>query len=153
MKEQKRKKPKRYDYRARVLAVKSEQRQRQEGSKAMATSGTPPVTAPDAVAPVTLAPVPSEVLKTEAQGPLSVAKPPVAAAEAAVVTPPEAPLAHSTEEAAELRPPAEQHSADAKTVESPKRRGGTSSPSEMGSRRTPTQASDGGLNVLAKVQN
>jgi hypothetical protein len=75
MKEQKRKKPKRYDYRARVLAVKSEQRQRQEGNKAMATSETPPVTAPDPVAPVTPAPVPTEVLKTEAQGPAAVAEP------------------------------------------------------------------------------
>lgn len=119
MKEQKRKKPKRYDYRARVLAVKSEQRQRQEGNKAMATSGTPPVTAPDAVAPATPAPVPTEVLKADAEGPVSVAEPPVAAAEAAVVTPPEAPLAPSTAEAVELAPPAEVPSADVKTVESP----------------------------------
>lgn len=119
MKEQKRKKPKRYDYRARVLAVKSEQRQRQKGNKAMATSGTPPVTAPDAVAHVTPAPVPTEVLKTEAQEPLPAAEPPVAAAEAAVVTPPEAPLAPSTAEVAEPTPPAELPTADAKTVESP----------------------------------
>jgi len=119
MKEQKRKKPKPYDYRARVLAVKSGQRQRQEGNKAMATSGTPPVTAPDAVAPVTPAPVPTEVLKADAQGPVSVAEPPVAAAEAAVVTPPEAPLAPLAAEAAELPPPAELPSTDVKTVESP----------------------------------
>lgn len=116
MKEQKRKKPKPYDYRARVLAVKSGQRQRQEGNKAMATSGTPPVTAPDIAAPITQAPVPKEVLKPEGQGPVSVAEPPVAAAEAAVVTPPDARLAPSTAEAAELPPPAELPSTDAKTV-------------------------------------
>jgi hypothetical protein len=119
MKEQKRKKPKRYDYRARVLAVKSEQRQRQEGNKAMATSGTPPVTALGAVAPVTPAPVPTEVLKADAQGTVSVAKAPVSAEDAAVVTPPEAPLAPSNAEAAELPPPVELPSTEVKTVESP----------------------------------
>lgn len=76
MKEQKRKKPKRYDYRARVLAVKSEQRQRQEGNNAMATSGTHPVPAPDAAAPMAPAPVPTEVLKADAQGPVPVAESP-----------------------------------------------------------------------------
>jgi hypothetical protein len=119
MKEQKRKMPKTYNYRARVLAVKNEQRQRQEGNKAMATSGTPPITAPDAVAHVTPATVPTEVLKTEAQEPLAAAEPAVAAAEAAVVTPSEAPLAPSTAEPAELPPPAELTSTDVKTVESP----------------------------------
>jgi hypothetical protein len=119
MKEQKRKKPKRYDYRARVLAVKSEQRQQQEGNKAMATFGTPHVPALVAAAPVTPANVPTGVLKAEAQGPVSAAEPTVAAAEAASVTPPEAPLAPSTAEAAELPPPAELPSADVKTVESP----------------------------------
>lgn len=83
----------------------------------MATSGTPPVTAPDVAAPVTPAPVPTEVLKTEAQRPVSAAEPPLAAAEAAVVTPPEAPLAPSTAEAAELTSPAEPPSADMKTAE------------------------------------
>lgn len=119
MKEKKRKKSKPYPYREKVLAVRSERRLRQEGNKAMATSGPPPVTAPDAVAPVTPAPVPTEVLKAEAQGPGSAAEPPVAAAEAAVVTPPEAPLAPSTAEAAELTPPAELPPAGAKTGESP----------------------------------
>jgi hypothetical protein len=119
MKEQKRKKPKRYDYRARVLAVKSEQRQRQEGNEAMATSGTPPVTAPHTTAPLTPAPVPTEVVKTEARGPVSAAESPVVTVEAAVVTPPAAPLAPSTAEAAELTSPAELPSAGAKTVESP----------------------------------
>jgi hypothetical protein len=119
MKEQKRKKPKRYDYRARVLAVKSEQRQRQEGNKAMATSGTPPVTAPDTTAPVTPAPVPTEALKIEAQGSVPAVEPLVAAAEAAVVIPPEAPLAPSTAEAAVPTQPAEPPSADAKAGESP----------------------------------
>lgn len=120
MKEQKRKKPKRYDYRARVLAVKSGQRQRQEGNKAMATSGTLPVTAPDSAVPVTPAPVPTEVLKADAQGPLPAAEPSTAAADAAVVTPPEAPLAPSTAEAAELPPSDELPTADVKTVESPR---------------------------------
>ncbi|MCK6421967.1 MAG: hypothetical protein L6Q73_13825 [Aquabacterium sp.] len=117
MKEQKRKKPKRYDYRARVLAVKSEQRLRQEGNKAMATSATPPVTASGATAPVTPAPVPTEVLKPEAQGPLSAAEPPVAAAAPAVVTPPEAPLASPPAAAAALTSPAEAPSADMKAAE------------------------------------
>lgn len=119
MKEQKRKKPKRYDYRARVLAVKSEQRQQQEGNKAMATSGTPPVPAPVAAAPVTPAPVPTEVLKVEAQGPVSAAEPTVTAAEAAAVTPPEAPLASSAAEAVQVPPTAELPSTDVKAVESP----------------------------------
>jgi len=118
MKEQKRKKPKRYDYRARVLAVKSEQRQRQEGNKAMATSGTPPVTAPDTTAPVTPAPVPTEALKIEAQGSVPAVEPLVAAAEAAVVLPPEAPSAPSTAEAAVPTLPAELAAADAKAGES-----------------------------------
>lgn len=120
MKEQKRKKPKRYDYRARVLAVKSEQRQRQEGNKAMATSGTPPVTAPDSAVPVTPASVSTDVLKADAQGPLPAAEPSTASADAAVVTPPEVPLAPSTAEAAELPPPDELPTADVKTVESPR---------------------------------
>lgn len=106
MKEQKRKKPKPYDYRARVLAVKSGQRQRQEGNKAMATSGTPPVTAPDIAAPITQAPEPKEVLKPEGQGPVSVGEPPVVTAEPAVSTAPGMPL-----------PPAEPTSADLKALE------------------------------------
>lgn len=84
----------------------------------MATSGTPPVTAPDAAAPVKPAPVPTEVLKTEAQGPVSAAEPLVVAVEAAVVTPPEAPSTPSTAEAPVPTPPAELPSADAKTGES-----------------------------------
>ncbi|MCP5179009.1 MAG: hypothetical protein H6994_03760 [Pseudomonadales bacterium] len=118
MKEQKRKKSKRYDYRARVLAVKSEQRQRQEGNEAMATSGTPPVNTPDAAAPMTPDPVPTEASKPEAQAPMSAAEPPVATADPAVLTPPEVPLASSTGDAGELKPPAELPSADVKTVES-----------------------------------
>lgn len=51
MKEEKRKKPKRYDYRARVLAVKSEQRLRQEGNNAMANPETSPVNADGANSP------------------------------------------------------------------------------------------------------
>ena len=119
MKEKKRKKSKPYPYREKVLAVRSERRLRQEGNKAMATSGTPPVSAPDAVAPVTPAPVPTEVLKADAQGAESVAEPPVAAAEAAVVTPPETPLAPSIAEAAVPKPPAELPPADAKAGEPP----------------------------------
>lgn len=78
----------------------------------MATSGTPPVNAPEVTAPVTPAPVPTAVLNTEAQRPASAAEPPVAAAEAAVVTPPEAPLAPSTAEVAASTPPAEPPSTD-----------------------------------------
>lgn len=125
MKEQKRMKPKRYDYRARVLAVKSEQRLRQEGNKTMATSGTPPVTAPDAVAPATPTPVPPEALDRDGQGPVSAAKPLVAAAESPVATPPEAPVAYQPAVAEGLAPPAESTSADVKTAE-------PSSPSSKG---------------------
>jgi hypothetical protein len=117
MKEQKRKKPKRYDYRARVLSVKSEQRQRQEGNKAMATSGTPPVTAPDAVAQLTPTLVSPEDLKLDGQGPVSAAESPVAAAESPVATPPEAPVAYQPAVAGGLAPPAESPSADLKTAE------------------------------------
>ena len=84
----------------------------------MATPGTPPVTAPDMTAPVTPAPVPTEVLKTEAQGPVSAAEPPLAAAERAVVTPPEAPLASPPPTDVALTTPAELPSADVTTVES-----------------------------------
>lgn len=117
MKEQKRKKPKTYDYRARVLAVKSEQRLRKEGNQTMATSGTSPVTAPDAVAPLTPTPVPPEDLKPADQGPVSAAEPLVAAAESPVATPPEAPVAYQPATAGGLAPPAESPSADVMTPE------------------------------------
>jgi hypothetical protein len=117
MKEQKRKKPRRYDYRARVLAVKSEQRLRKEGNQTMATSGTPPATAPDAVAPLTPTPVPPEDLKPDDQGTVSAAEPLVAAAESPVATPPEAPVAYRPAAVGGQAPPAESPSADVKTAE------------------------------------
>lgn len=111
MKEQKRKKSKPYDYRARVLAVKSEQRLRQEGNKAMDTSGKSPVTAPGATAPVT-----TEVMEPERQVPVSAINPPVAAVEPAVVTPPEAPLASAPAADAGQKTLAQPPSADGKTT-------------------------------------
>jgi len=74
MKEKKHKKPKPYDYRNRVLAVRNVQRLQKEGNKAMTTTTTPPVTAPDATAPVAHAPVPAEVLNPDARVPVSAAK-------------------------------------------------------------------------------
>lgn len=114
MKEQKRKKSKPYDYRARVLAVKSEQRLRQEGNKAMDTSGKSPGTVPGATAPVT-----TEVMEPERQVPVSATNPPVAKVEPAVVTPPEAPLASASAADAGQKPLAQPPSAVVKTAESP----------------------------------
>jgi hypothetical protein len=135
MKEQKRKKPKRYDYRARVLAVKGEQRLRQEGKEVMATSGTPPVTVPDAVAPVTPAPVPTEVLRPEGQGSASVAEPPVAAVERPLSMPRETQLASAPAADAALTPLAEPASADMQTAELP----GSASTGEVTSEATKSE--------------
>lgn len=83
----------------------------------MATSGTPPVTAPDAATPVTPTPVPMEVLKPEDQGQVSPAEPLVAATESPLATPPEAPVTYQPAAAGGLTPPAESPSADVKTAE------------------------------------
>ena len=117
MKEQKRTKPKPYDYRARVLAVRSEQRLRTEGNKAMATPGTTPVTAPDATAPVTPAPVPTEVQKPDVQGSVSAVESSAVSAEPVAARPPDAPLPHPLAAAAALTPSTESPSANIKTTE------------------------------------
>lgn len=119
MKEQKPKKSKPYDYRARVLAVRSERRLREEGSKAMATSGTPPVTLTGVAASVTPAPVSTEIFTIEAPGNVSGAAPAAVAEESAVVNSSRAPLVSATATAMELTPAAEPLSGEIQAAESP----------------------------------
>lgn len=80
MKENKRKKPKPYDYRARVLAVRGQERLKKEGNQAMTIHPKPPATASEAIAPVAKVPAPTEVLKSEVQASVSDAEKSVAPA-------------------------------------------------------------------------